>query len=202
MTITENDWIDRIADRMDLCAQVTHFTRAATINGDDFSAIEILIKILRERRIIGSNTSSGFIVGNRSAVCFQESPVISMAQIFRKTGQRYTGTGLMFKKPYVFRKKGRPVFYDQTQNAKLYLTESNWWRIVNFSLHNSTSFIDWTHEREWRVPDDFGFDIAQATVVVPGTDRVEEFLEKSANNEGEDVAKLVKAIIPLSTIRM
>ena len=51
---------------------------------------------------------------------------------------------------------GRPVIYDKTISAKKYLPENEWWRIVNLDLSDEDRFIDWTHEREWRVPNDFG----------------------------------------------
>lgn len=54
----------------------------------------------------------------------------------------------------MYKKGGRPVIYDQTIEAKKYLPESQHWRIVNFDLSNDDRLVDWTHEREWRVPDE------------------------------------------------
>lgn len=209
MAYQRSDWLERMKSRSDLCAQVTHLSRAATIGGTKRSSIDVIIKILRECTIKGSTTETGFIVGNRPAVCFQEAPPHSLAQniVYEeklhkkvKNGrQRYSSTGLMFPKPYVFQKGGRPVIYDKTEDAKRYLNKNEWWRIVNFSLPESDAFIDWTHEREWRVPENFKFEIEEATVVVGSPKSFRDFERKSLIG-GEDVAKKVKAILPIGSV--
>ena len=209
MTYKHDDWANRMMSRSDLCAQVTHFTRAASIGGAKLSSVDVLIKILRERKIVGSNTESGFIVGNRRAVCFQEAPPYSLMQNIvyeeqlrkkmKSDRQRYSMMGIMFPKPYIFRKGGRPVIYDLTSDAKDYLKKKEWWRIINFSLSNVKAYIDWTHEREWRVPDDLDFDISKATTVVGTPQQFRQFEERSTVN-GEDVSKKVRAILPIGSI--
>jgi len=70
------------------------------------------------------------------------------------------------------------VFYEQKEAAKKLLPETEHWRIVRFELDRrepfvenfwgddreptilhdlETTIIDWTHEREWRSPQDFRF---------------------------------------------
>ncbi len=65
----------------------------------------------------------------------------------------------MFDKTYIYKKGGRPVIYDKTEEAKKYLTEDKWWRIVNLDLSDSNNIIDWTHEREWRVLNELTFEL-------------------------------------------
>ena len=45
----------------------------------------------------------------------------------------------------------RPVIYDDPNIAKQYLKSNEYWRIVNLNLSNDNNFIDWSHEREWRL---------------------------------------------------
>jgi hypothetical protein len=94
----------------------------------------------------------GYVKGNRPAVCFSEIP---LSQIHRfaeppsALNAKYRFYGLVLSKKTVFEMGGRPVIY-------LPDTEGEWipadekWRHVRFE-HGT---VDWTHEREWRVPGD------------------------------------------------
>jgi hypothetical protein len=173
------------------------------------SALQVLIKILRERTIRGSTTASGFIVGARSAVCFHDAPAYSLCQnidferfLTREEGltrMRYEALGLMFPKPYAYDRGARPVFYERTELAKQMLPPDEWWRIVGFDMSDADAFIDWTHEREWRAPGDFPFDIAEATVLVPNSATFRHFFELGAQG-GEDVTELVRSVVPLGSL--
>jgi hypothetical protein len=176
-------WKDRIASRSDITGMVTHLTKPP---GDttgmseeeiDVLAVRNLIKILEDSVIFGSTTDSGFIVGRTPAVCFQEAPLYGLVQNVeheyrRRTEnpaerRRYCGIGLAFSKWYVFTHGGRPVLYEQTSVAKRILPETEYWRIVNIDLTiGGDACIDWTHEREWRLPGDFNFTRKFAHVVL------------------------------------
>ena len=59
----------------------------------------------------------------------------------------------MFPKRYVYNAGGRPVIYEDAEVAERMLPDKrDWWRIVKFDLSNKKKVVDWTHEREWRVP--------------------------------------------------
>lgn len=209
MAYTEQEWRDRIISRTDLCSQVTHLTKAAEIGGDHLSAMDVLIKILHDRRIIGSTTSSGFIVGNKPAVCFQDAPLYSICQNIefemkrcKESGEKakkYEAYGLMFPKQYVYNKGGRPVIYEKTEHAKKMLPNSEWWRIVDYDLSNDKNITDWSHEREWRVPGDFDFDIEEAIFLVKSTGKFKEFMNKVYEGDREIVNR-VKSVVPLGVI--
>lgn len=64
------EWKKRIARRSDMTCSLVHLTKDAVIGGEKVNAIDVLIKILKERKLVGSTTESGFIVGSRKAVCF------------------------------------------------------------------------------------------------------------------------------------
>jgi len=115
-------WKERIKSRTDLSGYVYHLTKPVLdVNGNTtLKAIDRLINIINERKLDGSSTQSGFIIGNKKAVCFQDAPIRGIAQNviheqdFRKElgGKiRYKGIGLAFTKPYIFNKGGRPVIY-------------------------------------------------------------------------------------------
>ena len=186
--MNRDKWKKRIAERTDVSGHLVHLTKA----NDEISAEKVLMKILEERVINGSTTDSGFICGKKAAVCFQDAPLYSIAQNIyyeqklRKEKEeskvRYTGFGLLFTKIYVFKKDGRPAIYDKTISAKKYLPENEWWRIVNLDLSDEDRFIDWTHEREWRVPNSFEFELSKVHVLVPNEKaykgRLREFTQR------------------------
>ena len=188
-------WRKRIQYRTDLSGYVYHLTKAEY--DDDgrkvLGALDRLIKIINERKLNGSSTQSGFITGNRKAICFQDAPISGVVQnvahenayrdeLGGKT--RYTYVGIAFPKPYIFKNGGRPVFYEEKEKAKLILPPDEHWRIVDYSLLNENNIIDWTHEREWRMPgDQFHFDISKATILLPNQELYSELLEKLSNEE-------------------
>lgn len=196
-------WERRLAERSDLTSQLTHLTKAE----DDPELIDVLMSILSERRIHGSEST--FIYGEKKAVCFQDAPLsgicqnVYFEQKYRKENPeakcRYCACGLMFGKPYVFLKGGRPVIYDRADHAKEYLEKDEWWRIVPLDFSNTDKIVDWTHEREWRVPNDFKFDIKEATVVLPDDKVYRQFVKQCAEGHPNILSQL-KGIVVMSNI--
>jgi hypothetical protein len=176
MGYKNNELISRIGSRSDLTNMVSHLTKPVcdTKGLDEHKinelATENLIKILEDRVIHGSTTEKGFIVGKTPAVCFQDVPIYGLIQNVeyeRKRREnncneryRYCGVGLGFYKPYIFVNGGRPVIYEKTEIAKKMLPQDEHWRIVNFDISlDNVNLIDWTHEREWRLPNKLNFDL-------------------------------------------
>ena len=87
--------------------RLTHLTRSNPAGSDRLSAVEILVHILRERRLRGSTTESGFIVGPTPAVCFFDSPLYSICEHldfeYESDRQRlpYEAAGLMLSKKFL-----------------------------------------------------------------------------------------------------
>lgn len=71
-----DEWRERYKNRNDISSRLTHLTKGDTKK----EVFNNLIKILEDRKLIGSTTSSGFIVGNRPAVCFQEASLEAIAE--------------------------------------------------------------------------------------------------------------------------
>lgn len=203
------EWRKKIAERSDMTTSLVHLTKASEIDGEKVEADDVLVKILKDLKLIGSTTESGFIVGDRRAVCFQESPLYSLTQniyyeqkLFKEnklSKKRYLGLGIMFKKPFIYNKGGRPVIYDKTSEAKNYLPSNQWWRIVNYDLSDKNNIIDWTHEREWRVPDDLEFKLKDISIVVPNS-KAYKIIIKKCSDVGIDLVNEVKSIINLADL--
>lgn len=205
MGYTEKQWRWRLAERSDLSSHVVHLTRDAGAQ----NALSVLLKILNDCVIQGSDTTSGFICGTRKAVCFQDAPLAGVCQNvfyeqkYREANKgcktRYLAVGLAFPKTYVYAKGGRPVVYDKTAVAKRYLPEDQHWRIVNYDLDDLANIIDWTHEREWRVPDEFPFELEQATVLLTNEWVYRHFVKQDAAS-GAPLAPKLNGLVVMSRL--
>ena len=215
MAFTYADWQRRISKRNDITGMLTHLTRPNSHNLSsmtedqlNIASVDNLIKILEDKKIIGSSTASGFIIGNKRAVCFQDAPLQGIIQnveneienrLNKKTNKvRYCGNGLIFSKYYVFGKGGRPVIYDITDEAKAYLPIEQHWRIVNLQLTTSPpKTIDWTHEREWRLSEDFDFGYELTHIVLYNKMSYDHFKENCPKHILDEIhgITILKSII-------
>lgn len=198
-------WAERYAGRSDLTAWLVHLTR----NTENESAMNILFKILDSCTLKGSTTSSGFIIGETPAVCFQDAPLYAVLQNIWYEEKwrekvptakiRYRAIGIALPKRYVYLKGGRPVIYESTSEAKKYLPPDQYWRIVNFDLSNETNIIDWSHEREWRVPGDLKFDLDQVTLLLGNQSDSSKFIQL-CDNQKKDFYRQVGGIVTMANV--
>ena len=154
--------------------------------------------------------SSGFICGTTKAVCFQDAPLYSVAQnVFFEQKMReldssyrcrYVALGVAFSKDYLFNKGARPVLYEKTETAKSFLPNNEWWRIVRLDLSDDNNFIDWTHEREWRLPGDLDFELNEATVVGINNVNLKSLVKEFHTETGKDLRDEVKGIVTLGDL--
>lgn len=202
----KKDWRKRFKNRVDLSSRVTHLTKGDT----DDEAFENLISILEEKCIRASKTGSNFINGDIPAVCLQEAPLIAIAENLQyeeklreedeKQRIRYLGFGIRFHKDFIYQNNGRPVIYDDTNQAKEYLHKSDWWRIVRLDLSDENHMIDWTHEREWRVPGDLLFDYSQCEIIVPSPVYFHKFVEYCLKNNREEILLEIQGIVVMASV--
>ena len=192
-------WRDRISSRTDLVARITHLTRG---NSDE-EAFDLLWEIIKEKRLKGSG-KSGFIVGDKKAVCFQEVPLYSIVEnlLFEETlkdRNRYSWFGLRFNKGKMYKRGARPVIYGKTEELKKILPQNEYWRIVDLDL-DANNVVDWSHEREWRVCGDFQFEYDDIEVIVRDDYFYQLFVNKCIDEDRMDILKGVHGVIPLNTV--
>ena len=201
----EEEWKNRIAERIDLTTGLVHLTKG----NETKNVLEVIIKILEDKKILGSTTESGFICGDTPAVCLQDTPLYSLTQNvyyeqkLRKEKEdkvRYLGWGILISKKNVYKKGGRPVIYDKKSEAKAYLPPNQWWRIVNYDLNNNDYIIDWTHEREWRVPNHLNFELEEIALIVPNNKAMKKIIKAYHDNTGRDLIKDTNGVINLGSI--
>ena len=209
MGYDKDTWRARYAERSDLTTRLIHLTRPTEINGKKKHVHRVLFEILDSCTLKGSSTASGFIVGNTPAVCLQDAPLHAVGQNcwfeqkWRKENSRakmrYTPTGIMLPKRYVYSQGGRPVIYESTSDAKKYLPANEWWRIVNFDLSDEKNIIDWSHEREWRVPGDLKFKLSDVTILLTNQGSLDTFI-KLCDKTGKEFYKEVGGIVTMENI--
>lgn len=201
-----DEWFERARRRNDIVARLTHLTRAT----EEMDALEVLVKILEDQKLIGSTTQSGYIVGEIPAVCLQETPLEALAEhilyenssfkTVEENEVRYSGIGIRFNKVQVYRMGGRPVIYDKTDFLKSILPENQHWRIVNFDLDDLDHIIDWTHEREWRVPHELQFDYKSIELIFPDDNTYRRFITYCEETDKMNILKEIHGIIILSSV--
>jgi hypothetical protein len=133
---------------------LAHFTK-----GDD--AYERLLSILTQ----GTITAGSIPWTNNPAVCFTECPWPSLLLHAR----RYSPYGIGFVKPHVFAAGGGPAYYvradhwekqDWDPHIKTFATPF-WPSYRPMTLKGKKYLggrtVDYSHEREWRVPHNFQF---------------------------------------------
>jgi hypothetical protein len=147
--------------RADLAKHLIHFTKGR----DREDAYQTLKLILQQRRLLGS---ARLVRGTIPCVCFSEAPLTSLEHgLINDAGfSRYSPFGLLFLKSFIFGRGGRPVIYQPEEEFGL-LPEALRWRHVRFEP-TGDSPIDFTWEREWRLPvDELRFQFHDVEVVLP-----------------------------------
>lgn len=154
------------------------------------SAEKRLISILQGKKILSSQVPW---VGNHKAVCLTECPWTSLITHTKQ----YSSYGVGFKKEFVFAKGGGPVYYvraDMFNNQKwdqsvLPFVTPFWPEYVPAALKTTVSMTkcDYTHEREWRVADDLGFEYDDIEfVVLPDYKAMAQFPKQLKDDIGRD----------------
>lgn len=165
--------------RPDFSNYLAHFTtdRAPVSNIDDnptngpttgLSAYDRLVAILETKTILASSLPWT----GRNAVCLTECPWSSLIH----HADEYSSFGIGFNKAHVFNAGGGPVFYIRKElwdkqewhpHLKTFATPF-WPKYRSKKLKEEHDFktVDYSHEREWRVPHDFNFEYSDIQFVV------------------------------------
>jgi hypothetical protein len=104
--------------------------------------------------VLRASGNEGYVKGARRAVCLSEIPLsvvhhFANAPSEKNEKGKYRFYGLAFSKRTIFEAGGRPVIY-LPDNEGNWIPEDQKWRHVRYEFGT----VDWTHEREWRVPGD------------------------------------------------
>jgi hypothetical protein len=149
--------------RPDHTDYLAHFTKGE-------KAIDNLISILNQGKIAAGKLPWT----DQPAVCFTECPWSSLLHHARK----YSPFAIGFGKNHVFAAGGGPAFYVRADHFKkqkwdrdVYTFVTPFWppyrpAKLKGTEHLGGKSIDYSHEREWRVPHDFTFDLSRVSFVI------------------------------------
>ncbi len=152
--------------RPDISPYLIHFTKGKNNPKSENEAFDVLKKIISERKILANE---GLIRGSTPCVCFTEAPLDSLKSGFvsHHNYSNYSSFGIRFKKEWLFSGGGRPVIY-QPESEFANLPDSLKWRHMRYEP-TSTPPIDFTWEREWRIPCNIDFNPDVASIIVPNS---------------------------------
>jgi hypothetical protein len=149
--------------RPDLSNYLAHFTK-----GD--SALQNIISILEDEKVRAGTLPWT----NRPAVCLTEFPWASLVS----HAEQYSPYAVGFGKNHVFAAGGGPAFYvradhwdKQNWNNDIKTFATPFWPPYRPARLKSEKFlngktVDYTHEREWRVPHDFTFKLEGVAFII------------------------------------
>ncbi len=193
-----------LTGRPDFSDYVVHFTKGTKPLGDDGSknlddiakltAVQRLTNMLSAKRIDGTPMPWT----SRPAVCFTECTWISLLD----HSKRYSPFGIGFSKAFLFATGGAPAIYlrpdfldwQKSHTAPKPAFDDKLWSFVTpfapeyappakKKLESWKKFpksLDFTHEREWRVPHNLTFEYSDVAFVIV--------------NSYEDMAKMPKTL--------
>ncbi len=128
-------------------ALLTHFTRSARTS----SAIDNLVAILSSGAIRGGRR---MVRGGRPTVCFFDIALPGLSAILKpENRRRYEPFGVAVDRRYAFKMGARPVIYMPWREARAAIAPAELWRVVSLEIERNPP-VDWTYEREWRLPGD------------------------------------------------
>ena len=165
-------------NRPDFSDYLVHFTKGSKPCGRGKNnqanvfakgtARERLVSILSGKKI---NSSQQVWIG-KEAVCFTECIWGSLLSHANK----YSGYGIGFTKEFLFKQGGNPVFYIRPKlfnNVRNNIDEDVKTFLTPFQpvysedpMPNNRRYVDYSHEREWRVPHDVIFDYSDIEFVI------------------------------------
>lgn len=195
-------WQRRQRLRDDMVTRLTHLTRG---NSDD-EAFGRLCEILNDSKLIANN-SRGTNVGNEKVCCFQETPLMCLAENLRfeednqMENMHYSPFGIRVLKGTMFQRGGRPVIYGGSTILKKNLPAEEHWRIVKMDLSDTDNIVDWAHEREWRYKGDYTFDYSDIEIIVATPTYYRKLVEWCLKNEKHTkILKEINGIVVLNSL--
>ena len=188
--------------RADFNHSLVHLTRERSIavagpNGQVMvqavPPFDVLKEIISSGLIRGSG-NDGYVKGTQKAVCFSEIPLAAVADFASGPDvekARYRFYGVAVSKKAAFAAGGRPVIYLPDEEGQWIPTEQKW-RHVRFEF----AAVDFTHEREWRVPGDFDLTKTPGIyVLVWNPTEAKELYEMKS-----PLSKLIRGVLPMEHI--
>ena len=167
------DFSDYLAHFTTNRAPISKSAENPTAHVKNNSAFERLVSILNSKSILASRLPWN----NREAVCLTECPWGSLLD----HAKRYSPFGIGFNKAFIFATGGGPAYYvradhyqEQNWDEKIHTFVTPFWppyrpRKLRENGVLGNKDIDYSHEREWRVPHSLTFEYSHVEFIVLDT---------------------------------
>lgn len=141
----------RALSREDLSQWLVHFTGGTYLGTNWLSPFDVVRNIIREGRVHASTKSEITKYHAPGAACFYDIPPSLYRSVVATNPNARQPYGLIVSKTVFWWKGGRPAIYtDNMEPTRWHQTER--FRLIWTDLGRHPHPVDWTHEREWRVP--------------------------------------------------
>lgn len=154
---------------------------------------EVLKEIISTGIVLASG-NQGFVKGTQKAVCLSEIPLSAVHHFAAAPSEkkaRYRFYGIALSKKTIFNSGGRPVIYLPDNEAD-WIPNDHKWRHVRYEFGN----VDFTHEREWRVPGDLDLTKAPGLyILVWSPTEAKQLYEMQS-----PLQKLIRGVLPMEHI--
>jgi hypothetical protein len=190
-----------IGNRPDLSNYLAHFTRDGDPHGmkDPANPVNDVAKLTAGERLVsilkaGKIRCSSMPWTGRRAVCFTECPWASLLD----HANQYSSFGIGFAKPRIFAAGGGPVYYVRADHYQKQQWENDlhtfvtpFWPGYRPAKLKGAEFlsktVDYSHEREWRIPHDFSFKLDQIEfVILPSYEEMAKFPQDLKDGIGRE----------------
>ncbi len=138
-------YVREAKENFDLSIMTTHM-----IKGDN--PYKTLKKILKEKILEANITGYYNYLKSTKSVCFTDLSIRGLS----RHAQKYSPYGIAFMKRLIYESDGGPALYIRENLLK---TREDCGNINNFVNKINIKNFDFHHEREWRIPNDFKFDL-------------------------------------------
>jgi hypothetical protein len=165
------------------------------VEEDALSPFFILRRIIRNCQLLSTwsyRKGQRTIYGKYPAICFTEMPISEFVKtsIDRQSkGQKISNYGLIFNKKELFKIGARPVIYGTSTTSSVkdrgnekilspdIFDDKELYRYVALKLDRLPYPIDWTHEREWRLPN-YNYHFQPIDLVLWGDEEMSEEIKE------------------------
>jgi hypothetical protein len=186
--------------RPDLTPYLLHLTKRR----GERTAFQNLINILKGGTLTASTTQEGFIRGPHPATCFMDIPFSALKYILtdqncRCDPPKYEPYGVFFMKITAYQLNLRPVLYLSNDEVdELSIQRDQEWRVVRLEARDD-EWINWMHEREWRVKGNVELPETLIGALVQKPSEAVELYRMIHENPNEFHCR-PKTILPLSVV--
>ncbi|WP_377190736.1 hypothetical protein [Ruegeria meonggei] len=143
-------------NRDDISQWLVHFTKQGWSGSQLEPADVVLRRIINSRSVQASKADAITRYHPSGAACFYDVPPQNWTELIQTNPSGRQPYGIIVSKAAFWARGGRPAIYTENPLNPMW-PQNERFRLITTALDQPNP-IDWTHEREWRVPGDLPLD--------------------------------------------